>query len=72
MMPRSLVGKPEYVLVQDVEQSPDPQRASMVYIENNEDETRFHKSGRPKKTKIREVKAEVQTGILLYPVVKTR
>lgn len=50
-------------LLQGVEQSSDFQKVSEVRTENvlNE-EPRSQKSGRPKKLKIREVKAEAQTG----------
>ena len=62
------VGKNiEYMLAQDVEQNSSSQNASELYTDSNvDDEFRSQKCGRPKKMKIREVKAEVQTSIPPY------
>ena len=51
-------------LLQGVEQSSDLQKLSETRIDSAlDEEARSQKSGRPKKLKIREVKAEAQTGI---------
>ena len=53
----------EYVLVPGGEQSPDLNKVSGVHIEVVDEESRSQKNERPKKMKIREVKAEAQTSI---------
>lgn len=60
----------EHMLARDVEQNPNPHTASELFIDNIvDDEARSQKSGRPKKMKIREVKAEVQTSISSYLMI---
>lgn len=52
-------------LLQVVEQGSDLQKVSELRTDSVlDEEARLQKSGRPKKLKIREVKAEVQTGIV--------
>lgn len=59
-----LLNKPIEYLPQGLEQSSDLEKVSEVQTKSIlDEEARSQKSGRPKKLKIREVKAEVQTGI---------
>lgn len=57
-------NKPNESLLQDAEQSSDLQNVSEMQTDSVlDEEARTQKSGRPKKLKIREIKAEVQTSM---------
>lgn len=64
-----LQNKPTECLLQGIEQSSNLQKGSELRTDSVlDEEARSQKSGRPKKLKIREVKAEVQTGIISYVI----
>lgn len=67
----ALIGKPAEQPLIDIEPSSNIQEVSEARVENTiDDDIRSQKNGRTKKTKIREVRAETQTSIVLSSIHK--